>query len=370
MRVIGIDPGTVSFDICGIEDDGAVERIFIDDSFPSPDLGKDPAALIDAVTRCLPLDLAVGPSGYGLPLVRGEAIGERELSLMLLVRADESKGPVGIGGMRGLIRGLIATGAPLIFVPGAIHLPSVPAYRKANRIDMGTADKVCSVAQAIVEQARRLSIRYDETSFIMLELGGAFSAALAVQDGAIIDGMGGSSGPMGVRAGGAMDGEAAYLLGERVSKNTVFSGGALDIAGGKSVTHDAEFEHWANIAALRPAWLAWLESIAKNTLALSAVLPRPREILLSGRLSTVPAIAAAVTDRLSAIAPVRRLTSLSDASGAPLRSKSAAQGAALIANGLAGGRYAPLVAAMRLREASGSVLDHLHLRGAEAIRLG
>ena len=100
------------------------------------------------------------------------------------------------------------------------------------------------------------------------------------------------------------------------------------------------------------------------------MLPRPREILLSGRLSSVPAISAAVTDRLSAIAPVRRLTGLSDANGVPLRSKSAAQGAALIANCLAGGRYAPLVAAMRLREASGSVLDYLHLRGAEAIRLG
>jgi predicted butyrate kinase (DUF1464 family) len=39
--------------------------------------------------------------------------------------------------------------------------------------------------------------------------------------------------------------------------------------------------------------------------------------------------------------------------------KQGAQGAALIADGLAGGRWAELVDTMRLREASGTALDHL-----------
>jgi len=43
-------------------------------------------------------------------------------------------------------------------------------------------------------------------------------------------------------------------------------------------------------------------------------------------------------------------------------------GAALIADGLAGGRHAELVDAMRLREARGTVLDHLYLGGADAVR--
>ena len=43
--------------------------------------------------------------------------------------------------------------------------------------------------------------------------------------------------------------------------------------------------------------------------------------------------------------------------------------AAVLADGLAGGRYAPMVERMRLREASGTALDHLRMHGADSIRL-
>jgi predicted butyrate kinase (DUF1464 family) len=53
-------------------------------------------------------------------------------------------------------------------------------------------------------------------------------------------------------------------------------------------------------------------------------------------------------------------------------SKEAAQGAALIADGLAGGRHAVLTDIMGIREASGTVLDHLKIIAPEAAlhRLG
>ena len=52
--------------------------------------------------------------------------------------------------------------------------------------------------------------------------------------------------------------------------------------------------------------------------------------------------------------------------------KQGAQGAALLADGLAGGRSAALVDAMGIREASGTVLDHLYLisQAAARARLG
>ena len=170
----------------------------------------------------------LGPAGYGLPLVPAAEVGERELALMVLKRADEPEARAGIAGMRSIVRALIAAGIPLVFGPGAIHLPTVPDHRKWNRIDLGTADKVASAALGIVDQAERLGIPYEETRFVLLELGGGFSAALAVDGGQIVDGFGGSAGPIGARACGALDAEVAYLIGGALSKRTVFSGGALD----------------------------------------------------------------------------------------------------------------------------------------------
>jgi predicted butyrate kinase (DUF1464 family) len=196
---------------------------------------------------------------------------------------------------------------------------------------------------------------------VLLELGGAFSAGLAVDGGRIVDGLGGSAGPIGARACGALDAEAAYLLGAALSKRTVFSGGALDPRG--------ELDLSAGLEALRrdprraEGWLALEEGAAKTALALTVAVPAPREILVAGRLAQVPGMLQALGGRLARVAPVRPVTGL----GA--HAKAAAQGAAVLADGLAGGRYAPLVERLGVAGASGSVLDHLRLHGADRIRL-
>ncbi len=340
-RVAGVDPGTVSFDVCVLDDgEVAFER-----SFSTEDVGADPAPLVEALVAHGPFDLVLGPAGYGLPLVAAEEVGERELELIVLLRADEPRGRVGIGGMRAIVRALIAAGLPLVFGPGAIHLPTIPVYRKWNRVDLGTADKVASAALCIADQSRRLGVDIAETSFVMLELGGAFSAALAVDGGRIIDGLGGSAGPIGARACGALDAEVAYLLGGALSKRTVFSGGALDPRG--------ELE--LSAARHQEGWLALEEGAAKAALALTVSVPAPREILVTGRHA--PDVLDALGRRLAHVAPVR------------LVAKAAAQGAAVLADGLAGGHYAALVERLGLRDASGSALDHLRIHGADRIRL-
>jgi predicted butyrate kinase (DUF1464 family) len=345
--VAGIDPGTVSIDVCAL--DGG--EVLLDESFRSPDLALDPAPLVEALLAQGPLDLVLGPAGYGLPLVPGERVGERELGLMLLLRADEAGARAGVGGMRAMIRALIGAELPLVFGPGAIHLPTIPDHRKWNRIDLGTADKVCSAALCIVDQAERLGLAYEETSFILLELGGAFSAALAIEGGQIVDGIGGSCAPIGARSCGALDAEVAYLLGAALSKQTIFSGGALDARGERGDT------------ALQEGWLALEEGAAKAALALTASLPSPREIIVAGRLAGAPGVLEALTGRLAGVAPV------SVAGGLGARAKTAAQGAAVLADGLAGGLYAPMVERLRLREAAGTVLDHLRIQGSENVRL-
>ena len=354
-RVAGVDPGTVSFDLCVLDDGEPV----VEEVFQAGSLSEDSGPLLEALGRHGPYDLIYGPSGYGLPLTAAADVGERELAEMVLVRPDETHADAGVGGLRSLLRALVHSGLPVVFGPGVIHLPSVPAHRKYNRIDMGTADKVCAAAHAIADQSARLGSAPQQASMVLLELGGAFTAALAIDAGQIVDGMGGSSGPLGVRAAGALDGEAAYLLAAVLRKDTLYSGGALD-PGGTLPMLDLE-GLWAS-ADLADGWTALLEAAAKAVRALLVSVPGPREIVISGRLARLPALVEALGGALADVAPVLPLV--------PGRASTAAHGGALIADALAGGRHAGLAKALRLRESSGTALDHLRLAGAATITLG
>ena len=73
MRVIGIDPGTGSFDFFGM--DG--EKVILDTSVPVPDVAQNPQVLVDTVRSVFPLDMIVGPSGYGLPVTQIKDVTER-----------------------------------------------------------------------------------------------------------------------------------------------------------------------------------------------------------------------------------------------------------------------------------------------------
>jgi predicted butyrate kinase (DUF1464 family) len=239
----------------------------------------------------------------------------------------------------------------------------VPAHRKINRVDMGTADKVCAVALALRELAGRQHCGEREVSFILLELGGAFSAAIAVEHGRIVDGVGGTSGPIGIRGAGALDGEVAFLAGA-ISKQILFTGGASTIAG----MPDAPAEAIARptTARGRLAWEAYLENAVKAVAALSVSAPQARQVVMSGRLAHVAGVHDELTRRLSGVIagapPVHALA------GFATIAKHAAQGAALLADGLAGGTSAPLVEALGLRDAHGTVLDYLHVISPAAAR--
>ena len=89
---------------------------------------------------------------------------------------------------------------------------------------------------------------------------------------------------------------------------------------------------------------------------------RPRGAALRPRWAACPRSSRPSRERLAGALPVRRL------GGFATRVKEAAQGAALIADGLAGGAHRDVVEAMRLRQSRGSVLDHLHVAGADEVR--
>lgn len=341
VRVIGIDPGTKSFDFCGLDDD----RVILDRTVSTVDIIKDPELISDIIIKTR-ADLVVGPSGYGIPVTGIKDIGDRELFLMSLIKKEDKKSFLG---MRNSINMLKKKGLPVYFIPGVIHLPTVPDHRKINKIDMGTADKLCCAALGVRDQAQRLEKKYSETSFIILEMGFGYTAAVAVKNGCVIDGIGGSTGNIGFLSMGSMDAELAYLLGE-FSKELIFKGGIETIVGTPEGLVENEM-----------AFQAYLEGAAKDVLSLTASV-KPDEIFVSGRISRVKGVFEGIRDHLD-MAPVRRVEGYK-----VKKIKEAAQGAAIIANGLAGGMYQELVEVMKIKEARGTALDHILLPEIERIR--
>jgi predicted butyrate kinase (DUF1464 family) len=340
-RVAGTDPGTSSLDLLLLEDGAVRDQC----RFTPQQLQADPALPVGWLSELGPLDLIAGPSGYGLPLVPARACGERELALMGLVRPDDRGHKQGVLSFTALLRALVASDLPVVFLPGVIHLTTVPAQRKVNRIDLGTADKLCVAALALAQEAAARSLEFAACDFCLVELGSAFTACVVVRGGRVVDGAGGTSGPLGWGSGGAWDGELAYLLGP-MAKRDLFAGGVLsdpDLAEGRA---------------------AFLESLRKAVGGLHAVTPFAR-VVLSGRLlETEPEFVARVTEDLSSFGEVTRLCSLPG-----VWVKHAAQGAAVIADGLAGGSHAGLVSHLELRGAAGTALDWLrHPRAAEVRR--
>jgi predicted butyrate kinase (DUF1464 family) len=352
LRCLGLDPGTLSIDLCGI-DDG---HVVVDESVPTRSALADPDGFIARIAGLGHFHCIVGPSGYGLPLTAGPDLSEEAIRLALLSPAGEAGG---IGGLGRLLRALAHSALPIMFTPGVVHLPTVPAHRKLNRVDLGTADKVCAAALAIDDQSRRHHMPLTDTSFILLELGGAFTAAVAVAGGRIVDGIGGSCGPIGAKASGALDAEVAMLAGQ-VTKTMVFRGGVADVRGEPDADIDAVAH--PTTARGRLAWDAFVEGACKAVAALRVTLPHPAEVLLSGRLARSSVVSRTLSERLADVAPVLRLDGFAHVA------KQAAQGAALVADGLAGGRHAPLVDLLQLRSASGSVLDWLYVVTPEHAR--
>jgi predicted butyrate kinase (DUF1464 family) len=331
-RVVGIDPGTVSIDICGMMDG----RIYLDRSWPTKEALAHPERFIELLTASGPPEIIAGPSGYGLPMVDGVEATDADLRLAFLAPPDE---PGGLGGLRALARRLAASGLRVIYTPGVIHLDTVPPHRKINRVDMGTADKLCAAVLGIHDQCARRGLTPSETSFILAELGGGFTSVVAVERGQVVDGVGGTSGPIGWRSAGALDGEVAFLAGS-ISKAALFQGGVDSVIAGDPARTSLGLS-------------AYIEGVEKAIRQLRCSAPSADEVLLSGRNAGDQRIREPLSKKLIDIGPVRLL------SGAASVAKQGAEGAALLADGLAGGASRELVDRLRIREASGTVLDHL-----------
>jgi len=322
MRIVGIDPGTYSFDLFGMEDD---QNVIIDESIKSEDIFKNPLVLLKNLEELMPLDVIVGPSGYGLPLKSIKDVTEDDIRKMIPLDTQVAVNE----GIKKMLLEMKEKEMPVYFTPGVIYLKTIPPYRKWNKFDMGTADKVCCVALGIKNQSERLDIPFNRTCFIYVEVGYGFTAVMAVQDGKIVDGIGGTNGCIGFLACGGMDAEIAIRLKPPLTQDIVFRGGIKDFVG-----KDIEPE---DLIRFKEAVILLGESIEKDVASMIISVRYPREIIISGRLSNYNFIETELSNRLSKYASVVKVKKISRIA------KEAACGAYIIGEGLLGGKYYGLV---------------------------
>ncbi len=350
MITLGIDPGSKSWDFFGLEDDNTI----LDTSIPTKELIQDPQKVINIIKSVENIDLMVSPSGFGLPLKSVGDLTEKDIFFTLLKFDKKEKDKlIGLGKVLRLIK---AQNIPGIIVPGVKHLPTVPRYRKINKVDMGTADKLCTAVTGIRDQSERFKVGPEETNFIMVEIGYGFTAVLAIENGQIIDGIGGSN-IMGFRACGSLNGELAYLI-KNIRKKNIYKGGVAYISG----YSDLSLREITLLAGrddqTKLALKAYLSSVKKAVFGIASSFSQKNkivEILLAGRGAELIYLRDRMIRGLNDVAPVRIMRSYSQIA------KRAAQGSAFIANGLLGGRFEPIINNLKIKEASGSILDDIFI---------
>ncbi|MEM2934342.1 MAG: DUF1464 family protein [Methanocellales archaeon] len=362
MRTAGIDPGTYSMDICAIENG----LVCYEQAIPTPEIARKPKVIIEAIEAAFPLELIAAPSGYGVGVTKASEIELERFkdwyyNYILLTTREEIESAVKQGVFGALVYYAMTEstfimrkrGFPIVFIPGVVNLATVPRHRKINKLDMGTADKMSVSILGVYDQARRLSIPYSEVSFILVEMGFGYNAVIGVERGRIVDGVGGTTIPSpGFLTAGCIDLELAQIVG-KWEKADVFTGGAALISGRAT---PEELASCLDEERCKLAWEAMMEGVEKAVASLLVSIPRPREILTSGRITRIKRVKAELKERLSKYAEVRELGYLE---GAKI-TKETAQGYAMLADGLAGGKFQELVDYMKIKEARGSCIDYIY----------
>ncbi len=361
VRALGTDSGTKSYDVFGFDDETG--EVFVDEAIPREEMVRDPHMVVKRLREIdekYHVDAIVASSGYGIPLKLAKEASDEEIALATFVTENDVKRRLRIIGLRKLLK-LLKEDSKLsdktYFTPGVVQLPTVPAHRKANRIDMGTSDKVYTAALAIARHAELFGIDYSKVNLVALEMGFAYTSALAVRNGEIVDAVAGTAGFPGYLGLGFIDGELAYAVANTVefTKELLFRGGAAYLSG--SDPFRVPVEELARSASAGYELL--VESAIKDVLALLSST-RPSAIYLSGRFSRIPALVEDLERRFEDIfSSLRDKPRVLVLEGLGKVAKQAAEGAAIIANGLAGGRYRRLIDVLRLRESKGTIFDNV-----------
>lgn len=372
-RVLGMDPGSKTIDLCVVCDGQVCEEYSIETSRAS----RDPGEVVELLRGLGDLDLVAAPSGYGVEVTRLGDIPEEVFldwyyTFILLTSREEISGLASRGVVGAYIYDAMAkiavemrrTHPGSILIPGVINMPTVPVYKKINKVDMGTADKLAVAVLGIHQVSEEEGIGYERVDYIHVEMGFGYNAVIAVRGGRVVDGVGGTTmpGPAYLTTG-SIDLELAQAL-ERLDKSDVFMSGCIDATGGLSL--EDWLERYGSDERATVCLDSMIDSVAKTIYSMTREVPRPRVVLVSGRVGRDPRVFKRIEEEVGALAPVSLMKRLP---GAKI-SKETAQGYAVVAEGVAGGFFRDLVRHTRILDAVGSSLDYILYHRFFETRLG
>ncbi|MCE4610031.1 MAG: DUF1464 family protein [Desulfurococcales archaeon] len=363
MMVAGIDPGTRTMDLIVMDDEK--NRIVYGEAIDRDMITRDPSIPIKRLRdlrREYNIQSITAPSGYGIPLKSVQEASIEEILEATFIHREDCIRRLKIVGLRRLMMLFRNSNLPAWFSPGVIHLPTVPRYRKINRIDLGTADKIYTVAAAMVNARQRYKLRPGDISMLVVESGQAYNAAILVENGEIVDGIGGTMAWWGLMGGGFIDSETCYALSYTVpgfSKILLFQGGVSTFSGYISydeIEKDLERNEIRAVEALKVI----TESITKTIAPLIAVSSTKPILYLSGRLYRHPRIQQSVYTSIKNNDSLRtKIRDIVFLESTDTKIKAAAMGAAYIASGVAGGKYSWIIDTLKLDKSQGSIFDYI-----------
>jgi len=361
LRVLGVDPGTKTFDVVVIEED----VVKVEKSIETIEVAKNPTNLIEIIDM-LNADYIVAPSGYGVPITRGdEVLDPRKFAIEILLLSTEEDiergvevGEPGIwvyDALAKTVEHLVKKySSKVLFLPSVILLPTVPTYRKMNKIDMGTVDKLAATFTAIHSYAEKEGIEYGDVNIVVAELGFGYNAVISVENGKIVDGIGGTYASIGTLTAGALDLEVVVRV-SRWDRWDVFHGGIFHYLKVYDMNLLAKaFEKGEEPYA--SFFRSFIESIVKDIMRALISTPKANAILLTGRHSKVGTVKKLLQEYIKDI----NIESALPLKGAVI-SKEAGQGYAAIGEGIVSDSsvFKNLVEHMRIRDACGTVADYL-----------
>ncbi len=308
MRFAGVDAGTKSYRILWF--DKTPENFEVVE-IPTEKVRKNPETILEALER-INADVYAGLSGYGIPVKHFSELSDSDVKLMTLTLEKEAS-----LGLRSLIRVIARSELEFYTIPAVIHLNTIPHYRKLFKVDMGTYDKLCT--------AFAVSQEFDCRKMVVVEAGYGYTSFIAMDDGRIVDGLGGTSFFPSYSSAGCIDAEVAYLLGD-FPKNLLKIG-------------------LRDVLSQEEAVKVLAENALKGIRAMEVSINGAEKVILSGRFAAEMAEKLKKRDcRIIVYDKYRNASAL---------------GAAMIASAVKGAKMRGPAEKMGITSACGTVLDYL-----------